>query len=384
MRRRFLGIVAWSLFLLPNSFVRAQSSIDILDEELKAAKEQHQEMTSQTIANFFSQVDAAMGSSDAAVSLYQLAGGLLPDPSPVITQHASETVSERAAREALDQAAVTKLGTVLQLHCGLMHFGGLFVVDPKRAGLQDQWVAWLQKAAPVYDQLGPLPEPVRGAGNPGVTPPFHHHRMADPAAGGAPNAAPPPKPMTLSELKAKALQDSIISKYLSFKNWGAEGQGGWAVQDLPRLYRANVLDPLRVTPSDATLAAWDVYIGMMNADVTDNGQWSQTDYPPLQFERAYDDYTIAPSTEKLEGLIKIVNAVPTHAQADDWIARIHKLLDDYRAHHGGSAIASESSGPATATTKDPNVTISTEQQGDATIITTHTNTAPVNPAPPAH
>ena len=156
------------------------------------------------------------------------------------------------------------------------------------------------------------------------------------------------------------------------------------MQDLPKLYRANVLDPLRTPPTQATLDAWDAYSTMMNADVKDSNEWNQTVYPPLQFERACDDYAIAPSTEKLEGLIKIVNAVPTHAQADDWIARIHKLLDDYRAHHGGSAIASESSGPATATTKDPNVTISTEQQGDATIITTHTNTAPVNPAPPAH
>ncbi len=180
------------------------------------------------------------------------------------------------------------------------------------------------------------------------------------------------------------MQDSPISKYLSFKKWGDGEQGGWAVRDLPRLYRANVLEPLRVAPSDATLASWDVYIAMVNADVTDNDKWTQTDYPPMQFDRACDDYAITPSTEKLDGLIKIVNASPTHPEADDWIARIHKLLDDYRTHHGGSAIAPVAPGPITIPTKDPNVTISTEQQGDAIIITTHTNTAPVNPAPPAH
>jgi hypothetical protein len=384
MRRCSLGLVACGLFLLPNSFVRAQSSIDILDQELKTAKQQHEDMTSQVVSNFFSQVDAGMGSSDAAVSLYQQAGGVLPDPSPVVTQHASETVSERAAREAVDQAAISKLGMLLQLHCGLMHYGALFVLDPKRAGLQEQWVSWLQKAAPLYAQLAPLPEPVVG-GNPGGAPHRHKKDLADAGGGGGANGQPPPKPVSLPDLKAKTLHDSIISRYLSFKKWGDGEQGGWAVKDLPRLYRTNVLEPLRVTPNDATLASWDVYIGMMNADEPENDRWAQTVYPPLHFDRACDDYTISPSTEKLEGLIKIVSASPTHPQADDWIARIHKLLDDYRAHHGGSAIAAQLPGAATPT-KDPNVTISTEQQGDATIVTTHTNSVanPAPPAPPAH
>jgi len=35
-------------------------------------------MTAQVIANYFSQVDAAMGSPDAAVSLYQQAGACCP------------------------------------------------------------------------------------------------------------------------------------------------------------------------------------------------------------------------------------------------------------------------------------------------------------------
>ena len=119
---------------------------------------------------------------------------------------------------------------------------------------------------------------------------------------------------------------------------------------------------------------------MMNADEKDNDRWTQFVYPPLQFDRACDDYAIAPSTEKLEGLINIVKASPTNTQVDDWIARIHKLLDDYRAKHGGSATA-QASIPIPTPPKDPNVTVSTEQQGDATIVTTHTNST-ANPAPP--
>lgn len=396
MRLCVLGLVALGLFSLSGGIGRAQSSIDILEQELKTAKEEHTEMTAQVIANFFSQVDAAMGSPNAAVSLYQQAGGMLPDASPIVTQHAAETVSERAAREALDQAVLTKLGTLLELHCGLMHFGAFFVLDPKKDGLNDQWVAWLKRAAPIYIQMNPLPDiTFGGGGNPGgAVPAFHRHRkdQADTggsggAGGGGQNAPPPPRPLSLAELKAKTLHDSIISKYLMFKKWGDGEQGGWSVKDLPRLYRTNVLDPLRVTPNADTLASWDVYIAMMNADEADNERWNQTDYPPLQFERACDDYAISPSTEKLEGLINIVKASPTNSQADDWIARIHKLLDDYRAKHGGSAVAAQSAVPTTTSTKDPNVTVTTEQQGDATIIITHTNSTanPAQPpAPPAH
>jgi len=385
MRRCALGLVVCGFFLVQASLVRAQNSIDILEQELSTAKDEHQEMTAQAIANFFSQVDAAMGGADAAVSLYQLAGGPMPEPSPVISQHETETVSERATREALDQSAMTKLGILLELHCGLLHYGGLFVIDPKKAGLQDQWVEWLKRAAPIYSQLGVLPEPTYGdQGGAGVTPHRHKRETAD-GGGAGHNALPPPR-LSLPELKARTLHDSIISRYLAFRRWGDGEQGGWAVKDLPQLYRTNVLDPLRATPTDATLASWDTYIAMLNADEPDNGRWNQSVYPPLQFDRACDDYAIAPSTEKLEALINLVKANPTNPQADDWIARIKTLLADYRAHHGGSANSAQPAATALVTTptKDPNVTVVTEQQGDATIITTHTNTAPANPAPPAH
>lgn len=391
MRRFALGLVVLCLFSFPSGFVRAQSTIDILEQELKTAKEQHQEMTSQVIANFFNQVDAAMGSPEAAVSLYQQAGGVMPDPSPVVTQHASETVSERAAREALDQAALSKLGTLLQLHCGLMHYGAVFVLDPKKDGLHEEFVAWLQKAASIYTAMNPLPDLTFGGGYQGQGAPMHRHKkdLSDPnggggagGGGGGQGGPPAPKGLSLAELKAKTIHDSVISRYLAFKKWGDGEQGGWAVKDIPRLYRANVLEPLRVTPTASTLAAWDIYIAMMNADEKDAERWNQAVYPPLQFDRACDDYAIYSGTEKLEGLINIVKASPTHPQADEWITRIHKLLDDYRAKHGG-ANTLQASIPATTPAKDPNVTISTEQQGDATIVTTHTNTT-ANPAPPSH
>jgi hypothetical protein len=193
------------------------------------------------------------------------------------------------------------------------------------------------------------------------------------------------------------MRDSLISKFLGFNAWpeknstagntsgsSSDGKapGDWSVQDLPSLFRANVLEPLRASPTAATLAAWDAYIAMMNADEQDNDKWNQVDYPPLQFDRACDDYTVAPSTEKLEGLVNLIKANPTYPQVDDWITRVHQLLDDYRTRQGGNAPVAQN--PATAPTPSTpggtsNVIVTTQQQGDATIIITHTNAAPANP-----
>lgn len=187
-----------------------------------------------------------------------------------------------------------------------------------------------------------------------------------------------------SDLKTKALRDTIITKYLAFTAWGDKEQGAWAVKDIPRLYRANVLDPSRTAPTTTTLANWDVYIAMANADEKDNDKWNQQVYPPLQFDRATDDYALAPSTEKLEGLVNLIKASPTNSHADDWIARVRQLMDTYQASHGGAQAAMQTPAlvtPVPAPTADPNVTVTQQQQGDATIITTHTNAAPT-PVPP--
>jgi hypothetical protein len=304
----------------------------------------------------------------------------MPEPSPVVTTHEDESASEKDARLALDAANQTKLGLVLQLQLGLMHFGALFVVDPKRQGLQDQWINWLQKAAPAYSQIGDLSQnPAGSGGAPGaVDPPRHHHHVQDAdaaGAGGAP-AAPPPK-LNLAELKAQAISSSLISKYLQFRAWGSSDQGNWSVAGIPSLYKAAILDPSRTPPTEATLGYWDVYIHMANADEKDPDKWSQVDYPPLAFGRATDDYTLEPSTEKLEGLIKIAVAYPNYPGVKDWYAQIQTLLDAYKAQHAPAQTASAVAAPATNSA----ISVSEVQQGDATIVTTHTNSAPVNPPP---
>ena len=310
-------------FALLAGFAKAQSSLDALDEELKEASQQHQDLTSQLMTNFFGQLSAAMNSPDAAIALYQQAGGDLPPPSPVETEHINETETEKEAREARDKANLDRLGLVLQLHCGVMNFAALFIVNPKQKGLQDDW------------------------------------------------------PFNPEELKQKAMVDSIISKYLGFKSWQDKEQGTWAVKDLPKLYRTNVLDPLRTTPTAATLAAWDAYIAMASSDEKDDDQWNQIDYPPLQFGRACDDYVIQPGTDKLEGLVSLIKANPTFPGVDDWIAKVHQFMSDYRASHGGTPVAMQNTTPTPPPT-DPNVSITTQQQGDATIIITHTNSPPAN------
>jgi len=231
-------------------------------------------------------------------------------------------------------------------------------------------------AALIYPQLN-----VPAATSAPKPPPAPHKkkRDKDEEAPVAPHATS----FNLSDLKGKAMHDSVISKFLAFQNWGNSEQGGWSLRDLPKLYRTNVLDPLRTKPTAATLVAWDAYIGMANADEKDDDKWNQVTYPPLQFDRACDDYAISPNMEKLESLVNLIKANPTYPQVDDWISRVHQLIDDYSAAHGGKPATVQTPAPAPAPSGNPNVTVTTQQQGDMTIITTHTNSAPNINKPPS-
>jgi hypothetical protein len=175
------------------------------------------------------------------------------------------------------------------------------------------------------------------------------------------------------------MKDSLISSFLSFKAWHDKDQGNWAVQDIPRLFQANILDPLRATPSQATLDAWDLYIAMARADEPDSDKWTSTDYPPLQFERAFDAYTLAPGVDNLEVLVQIIHANPTHPDSDNWLARTRALLDAYRAGRSGAVPAVVQNTAPSGQVSNGNVTVTTQQQGDAQVIITHTNAPPVNP-----
>jgi len=375
---RFFGSawIAAGVFVLQVGVVSAQSTLDALQQDLDEAKQHHEEVTAETLSNFFSQLDPAMASPDAAIALYQQAGGALPDPSPVVKANGDEdeTATEKEQRLAFDQANVTRLATALQLQCGLMHYAALFVVKPKQAGLHDDWVAWLKTAAQTYPKIN-APTSDRN--------PPPDKKKNDKTDDGTPVAETRPPPFNPVDEENKALTDTLISKFLAFGAWGDKEQGGWSVHGLPGLYRANVLEPLRTKPTEATLAAWDTYIAMANADEPDNDKWNEVVYPPLQFDRACDDYLVTPSTEKLEVLVDLIKARPTNPHADDWIARVSALMGDYRASHGRAPATATQTPAATtnAAPSNPNVTVTTVQQGDMTIVTTHTNSAPTNPSP---
>jgi hypothetical protein len=371
MRRFVLGFIFVGTFLALAKLTMGQDSLQTIEDELKEAKQQQQDATSETVTTFFTQVDGAMASPDAAVSLYEQAGGAPPKPAPVVSEHEVETPTEKDARLAIDQANLTRLGQLLQLHCGMLHYAALFVTKPDQKGLHDDWLTWLKNAAQSYSQIS-----ATGGTDGGDTlnpAPRHRRRQNE-------GDAPPRQgaPENFSGIKQTSMRDSAISKFLAFKLWGEKEQGNWSVASIPNLYLTNVLTPLRTSPTTATLAAWDIYIAMLGGDTPDNDQWNQSVYPPLQFERACDDYTVTPSTEKLEALVDIIKLNPTHPKADEWIGRVHKLVEDYRANHGG---APETNAATTnAAPSDPNV--STVQQGDMTIITTHP--PPTTNAPTAH
>ena len=312
--------------------VRAESSIDALEAELKQAQQQHVDASSKQFSDFIGALDKALKSPDEALALYQNAGGDMPDSAPIFTSYGSETASEKALREAQDTAVNAALASVIQLHCGLMRFAVFFIQSPDEKGLHDAWIAWLKQAAQSYPQAGitppdtrvkpPAPEEQRGqhqgesANGQGVTPPKPRKR--------------PSPPDYVKALKDKAVRDSVISAYLGYNAWGNKEQGAWAVHDIPRIYRTEILDPLRAKPSAATSSAWDVYIAMKSADQPDRNKWDTVDYPSLQFQRGKDDFYAEPSEEKLEILVTLVKNNPTNPDLDDWIAQVKQMIQDFR------------------------------------------------------
>ena len=362
--------LAWGVLLMCCFAGRVLGgSLDILEQDLNQLKQQNDETTAQALTSFYQALDAAMGSPDAAFDLYQKANGKMPDPTPVTKRNVDETPTERADREAQDQANAAALASVVQVHCGLMRYAAVFVMTPDQKGLQDAWIAWLKSAAQTYptlrDDIGSPPPPPPAGDDPAPNG-KHHKKNGGGGGGGGIN------------FKTVTVKDSIISKYLGFHSWGDKEQGGWAVQNIPSLYQTDVLQPLRQNPTAATLAAWDVYIAMKNADQPDTDKWNQVEYPGLLFDRDCDDYAISPSIDKLTVLLQIIRSSPNYPKLDDMIARTKKLLDDYKSAHA----APVQTVTAPAPTTDPNVSVTTTTQGDMTVITTHSNAPPVNPAPP--
>jgi hypothetical protein len=325
--------ISWSVFgfialLFAGAVGRAESSMDALEDDLKAAEQQHMDATSKQFSDLITALDKALQSSENAIELYQEAGGDMPAAAPVLTFHDSETPDEKAARDAQDQATNNALAAVVQLHCGIMRFAAYFVQHPDEKGLQDAWISWLKQAAQLYPQAGGVPP---------------DNRPVPPPPGGAkPDAAAPaPKPKARKNnqppdvskmLKDKAVKDSLISAYLGYNGWGDREQGNWRVRDIPHLYRNQVLEPLRVKPSAATLAAWDVYIAMENADEPDQDKWTGVEYPSLQFQRGCDAFYAVPSDDRLETLVALIKNNPTHPELDQWIPQVKQMIKDYRTY----------------------------------------------------
>jgi hypothetical protein len=334
------GILILGL-LLPLPAARAQSSLDLLQKDLDQLKEEHQEVASKNFDYFLTALAGAATSPDSAEKLYFQAGGAAPEPAKVRTQYEHETPTEESAREALDQATMASFDGALQLHCGMMRLAALYVTQPKLAGLDDAWIAWLKSASQSYPQIA------AAITDPRVTAAPAPDAEADNSDGhhGHKKPEPPPdaKIDASSGIRNLAMRDSPISNYLGFHAWGDKEQGQWRIADLPRLYRDDILEPSRKSPTAATQAAWDVYIAMMNADQPDADRWADVDYPALQFEKACDDFKSEPSTDKVEALIAFIKAHPTHPQIDDWINRVHNLIEGYRAQGQASAAPASSS-----------------------------------------
>jgi hypothetical protein len=297
-----------AFFLAAALVARGQTPLDEMEKDLEQVKQERQDASNQTLTNFLNALQNASSSPDAALQLYQQAGGTMPAPTQVTTRYEHETPTEKAARVAQDQANMASLGGMAQLHCGLMRFGALFLENTPPPTLQADWANWLKNAAQIYPQL---------SGN--------------------------------DDLRKMSLKDSPISSYLNFHGWGDKEQGGWTVHGLPAFYRQAVLDPLRNPVVADALPAWDTYITLRSANETNNqDRWNNEDLPELQFERGCDDYALTPGTDKLQSLIELIKAHPTHSKVDEWIGKVHDMLQAYKAAHpSSSATAASATPPAT-------------------------------------
>jgi hypothetical protein len=308
---------------------RAQSSLEMLQQDIEQLKQEHEAASSKNLDYFMSALTEASGSPESADKLYLAAGGKPPDPAKVKTAYEHETPTEEAAREAVDQQTMASFDGTLQLQCGMMRLAALFATDSKSPTLQDDWLAWLKNAAASYPQLAaPVTDSRATPDNDQAGDGRHHHHEDDPDS-----------PDPIAALRKVSMSESPISKYLGFQGWGKKEQGGWKIADLPEMYRKQILEPLRKTPSPATLAAWDVYIAMMNADEPDQDQWTTVDYPALQFDKDSDDFASAPSTEKLETLVALIKANPDHPKQDEWFSRVQDMLKSLQAQKSADAAA---------------------------------------------
>jgi hypothetical protein len=334
-----------------------------------------------------------------------------PNPNQYQTQE--ETENEQDARQAKEQQATeeatARLAATVQAHCQVMMYAVLLVTNPDQKGLHDNWISWLKTVGPVYPTLRGTGD-LKGRKDPAANATAGGGSTDSSDAQSDPNNPQDPgengrngrrgfgqqqqgqfvETEPIGDWKTITVGDSIIGKYLAFHAWEGKEQASWAVSEIPRFYKTDILDPLRVTPNADTLAAWDVYIAMKNADQTDASQWDQVDYPTLAFDRGSDDYMMKPSMEKLQTLLAIIKAVPTHPKLDDMISRLHTFNEDYKSHHSsgggsgdGTSVATTGDPGATTGGSAPNVTVQeTADPNGMVVVTTHTNAAPVAPAPP--
>lgn len=341
MRRIGLHLGVWAGVLFLGVHASAQNSLDILEQQLNQASKQHEDAASEVVSSMLNELETAYGSPEAALTLYQKAGGQMPDATPVTTQNAYETPDEKAMRLAQDQANATSLATQLQLHCGLMRFAALFIIQPDKKGLHEEWIAWLKNAAQIYPLLRqntetkPAAPRNNGGGN------RRRQGQGRGGGGGGGGGAGP-------DYRGVSVKDSIISSYFGYHGWGDKEQGQWNVRSIPALYRKEILDPSRAAPSAETLADWDVFIAMKNADQPDNDRWNNIEYPSLQFERSLDDYALSHTMEKLQTLVNIVTSNPTHPQFNDWSTKVKQLLQDYRKMKAAAAPPASATDTSTA------------------------------------
>jgi len=81
--------------------------------------------------------------------------------------------------------------------------------------------------------------------------------------------------VTFNDYRDVSVKDSIISTYFGYHGWGDKEQGQWSVRQIPALYRKEILEPMRKALSPDTLAAWDTYITLKNADQPDPDKWKR-------------------------------------------------------------------------------------------------------------
>lgn|GEM_PF-5360410 len=292
MRQPFIGfflLIAGLVFSLCGN-LRAQTTLDAIENALKGSKNLHDETGKSRISQFNADLGRAVGSAQAAVEFFEANGGKVPDPPAQLFQHL------RPGKDKSERAEITELyrseaSLDCLAYCELIRFAFRSVTGPEPAEKSPAWFGWLEKQTQGFAQI-------------------HGSFLADFKVGDG----PPVRQYGLGSV---------------FRN---KKEGDWSLNGVPDLYREYILNRLAAEKSPKTSTAWDTYISAMQVRSNSPGRWENVEEPRLRFQKYTALFEMSPNDMDLTRMVDILqnfnqhpDFVSMHKKAEECLARLKSL-----------------------------------------------------------